>query len=358
MNGTGAARHVARAAVALLAIAVLSASWVGLGLWRAWGSVDRVPFDTGTAREALGVLAEVEVAEPDAAEPEAAVPAPAPEPALPETGWLADGVTRTFLVIGSDLEEGMTTERADVIVFVILPGNGEPPVMVSLPRDLYIPNPCTREPSRINANLNGCGDAATGPELLAIAVEDFTGIPVDHFIAFRVGGFVEVIDRLGGMEVCLDHAVRDGPGMPVILPAGCTRADGEQMLAWVRSRHTQELIDGEWVTVPGVNDLHRNRRQRELLVDILAEVGRFRSITELTRMAADLADSFTLDEDLSLGTAIGLAWELRGLGEDDIRQPEIPVSDYVTPGGAMVLIPEASFAEVLASAGVALAAGS
>jgi LCP family protein required for cell wall assembly len=260
MTGIGAARHVARAATALLAIAVLSASWVGLGLWRAWGSVDRVAFDPSTARETLGVLAEQE-GEP--AGSGAAAPVPIPEPAAappPAEAWpagLADEARRTFLVIGSDLEEGMTSERADVIVLVILPGDGGPPVMVSLPRDLYLPNPCTREPSRINANLNGCGDAATGPELLAIAVEDFTGIPVDHFIAFRVDGFIEVIDRLGGMEVCLDHAVRDGPGMPVLLPEGCTRADGEQMLAWVRSRHTQELIDGEWRTVPGVNDLHR-----------------------------------------------------------------------------------------------------
>jgi LCP family protein required for cell wall assembly len=237
-----------------------------------------------------------------------------------------------------------------VIIFVLLPGDGGPPVMVSLPRDLYVRSPCSGQDERINANLNGCGAVATGPELLAIAVEDFTGIPVDHYIEFDFDGFTAVIDRLGGIEVCVDNPVRAESGEPQLFPAGCTVADGERMLVWIRSRSTQELVDGRWRTMPGVNDLERNRRQRDLLIEMVAKLQDFRSITEFSRIVDDLSSAFTLDEGMTLGSAIGTAWELRGLDPGLVLQPEIPVSDYVTAAGAYVLIPEASFEEVLVSA--------
>jgi LCP family protein required for cell wall assembly len=347
-------RPAGRALLTILAAAAVSLAWTTGGLWHAWRAIDRVEFDTASAREALDIppkTSPTPAADPDG------TPSPPPTdipesptttsfPVSPEPSPL-----RTFLVIGSDSETGIGGRRADVIVVVLLPGDGTPPVMVSIPRDLYVANPCTDHLGRINATLNGCGPSATGPELLAIAVEDFTGLAIDHYVEFSFEGFRAIIDRVGGIEVCLDHPVRD-PGYPQLFPAGCTIANGQQMLAWVRSRHTQELIDGSWRTVPGVNDLHRNRRQRELLIDMLLELKQLRSITDLTALAEDLAGAFTLDEGLSLGTAIGIAWDLRGLDVAAIIQPEIPVGDHTTPGSAMVLVPLATFAEVLESAGV------
>jgi LCP family protein required for cell wall assembly len=354
-------RHILRAAATLLAAAVVTVSWIAFGLWHAWRSVDRIEFDTGAAREALNETAEpMTVAAPGADDP---APSPtsmpdqdadrsdSPAPVQVAEPVLLDSDVQTFLVIGSDARDGLGGERADVIILVLVPSGDHAPVMVSLPRDLYLPNRCSGQLSRINASLNGCGEEATGPEMVAITVEDFTGIPIDHFVRFGLEGFTTVIDRLGGIEVCVDHPVRDGPGTPLLFPAGCTVATGEQMLAWVRSRHTQELIDGRWQTIAGINDLHRNRRQRGLLVDMLAQLKQFRSVTDLANLAEELAGAFTLDDGLSLSNAIGIAWQIRDVDPAEILQPEIPVRDHVTGSGAMVLIPEAPFAEVLRAAG-------
>jgi len=79
---------------------------------------------------------------------------------------------------------------------------------VSLSRDLLVTSPCSGEEVKINTSLDGCGDLVSGPELLALTVEDFTGVPIDHFALFGFDGFVQIIDSLGGVEICIDHAIR------------------------------------------------------------------------------------------------------------------------------------------------------
>lgn len=60
---------------------------------------------------------------------------------------------------------------------------------------------------------------ATGPDLVAIAVEDYSGIPVDHVTLVNFDGLIGVIDAVGGIEICVDHALREG--LQDLLPAGC-----------------------------------------------------------------------------------------------------------------------------------------
>jgi hypothetical protein len=81
---------------------------------------------------------------------------------------------------------------------------------------------------RINAGLNGCGERATGPELLTVMVEDFTGRGVDNYVKLDFDGFTELIDTVGGVRVCREHRTRE-PGL-FELPAGCSRLDGETYL--------------------------------------------------------------------------------------------------------------------------------
>jgi LCP family protein required for cell wall assembly len=324
-------------------------------VWRAWSNVERIPFDVAEARQTLSQLAG------DAAGPGALDPFPVdgedapgtlpPDVTIPTSPRLDAGALQSFLIIGSDYrpERGVST-RADVILLFLRPADGADPVLVSLPRDLYLPNPCTPGGyTRINAALNGCGAAVTGPELLAIAVEDFTGVQIDHFAVFDFEGFKAIIDRVGGARICVDHPVRDTKS-ELTLPAGCTMADGATTLAWVRSRKTWEQVDGAWRPMPGVNDLTRNQRQQELLLEAMRRLKAFRSITELSALVEDLADAFSIDAGLSLSDAVGLAWDMRSVAVDDIKRPTVPVADYVTPGGAYVLLPQAPFAEVLESA--------
>lgn len=349
-------RNLIRGAIILVVGVAAWSGWQGFQIWRDWSNIERIPYDIAEAREALnepGPVLDAAAADgsgTDALEVPGTMP---PELTLPSSPSLEPDALQAFLVIGSDERPQLgTSSRADVIVMLLLPADGADPVMVSIPRDLYLPNPCSGGYTRINATLNGCASrGVTGPELLTVALEDFTGVQIDHFAAFDFEGFKTIIDRVDGVEICVEHAVRDSHTEPPLdLPAGCTVADGGMTLSWVRSRHTQELVDGTWRRMPGVNDLTRNQRQQELLLEALSRLKAFNSITAFSDLVESLTNTFSIDDDLSLGGAIGLAWDMRGLDVDSIQRPTIPVADFTTEAGAQVLRPTATFSEVLESA--------
>jgi len=314
-------------------IVVAYTGWTGYQLWHSWNGVERNQFDVETALEVLPPVPADLFLNADLA----------PETASAITALPSDREFTSFMIVGSDLGG----ERADVIILALFPTNGDPPLMVSLPRDLYVVNRCSQGFDRLNANLGGCGDAVNGPTLLALAVEDFTGIPVDHFALFDFDGFQRIIDQVGGVEICVEHDVRDRKS-GLDLNAGCTNASGEQALAWVRSRHTLELVNGRWRVMPGVNDLARNERQQDVILAMMDKVRAFRSLNDLTRTVRSLTDAFTLDDQLGVTDAIKLAWDLRNIDPSTIVRLQVPVADYTTPQGAAVLIPTASFDTIIA----------
>ncbi len=314
--------------------------WAGYQLYDSWRNLETVPFDPVAARDQLAAQATVTGGEEIEPEIEASL-----APAVPISG----DPFEAYLVIGSDAREEIGGARADAIVLMLIPRDGSEPAIVSLPRDLYITNPCNAERAqRINANLNGCG-AVSGPNVMALAVEDFTGIAVDHAILFDFEGFADVIDEVGGYEICVDHRTRDIPS-ELDIPAGCTIADGETTLAWVRSRSTQQLVDGTWKSVSGVNDLTRNQRQQEVILDMFSRIGQFGTLNELTGVVAQLSHAFTLDDNISLADAANLAWDLRGIDPATIKRLTIPVEGYVTSAGAQVLLPTVAFETILTEA--------
>ena len=160
--------------------------------------------------------------------------------------------------------------------------------MVSIPRDLYVPNRCTRTYNRINTNLGGCKGYATGSELLALAVEDFTGIEVDHFARVSFDGFKRVVDGLGGVTICVDYPTRDAKSHLNIETPGCFVADGETTLAWVRSRHTEQFIDGEWKRV-AASDFSRQSREQNVLFQLARKLSSYSSVGSLTTALDNLS---------------------------------------------------------------------
>jgi anionic cell wall polymer biosynthesis LytR-Cps2A-Psr (LCP) family protein len=107
--------------------------------------------------------------------------------------------------------------------------------------------------------------------------------------------------------------------------------------------------NGAWVTMPGVNDLARNQRQQDMLIQALRKLKEYRNLTEFAGVVETLAGTFSIDDDLSLFGAIGLAWSQRDLDPSSILRPVIPTRFYTTEAGAIVLIPTETFHDVLAS---------
>jgi LCP family protein required for cell wall assembly len=280
----------------------------------------------------------------DATVPEILAPVELPATRNPATlsPPLPDEMFDTYLLLGTD-ENGF---RADVIMLVLLPEDGSDPIVVSLPRDLYVENPCTGRYARLNSGMNGCGSDISGPTLMALSVQQFTGITPDHFVVVDFDGFEKVVDALGGVGLCFEYAVFDRDAA-LDLPAGCQQLDGDQALAWVRSRKTRYKIDGTW-TSQGSSDFSRQAHQQELLFALAHEVASFSSITRLTGVARTAAASLTISDDLSLSDLIALGWTNRHIQPSDVITLSIETKSLVTSAGAFVEEPTVRFNEILA----------
>lgn len=162
-----------------------------------------------------------------------------------------------YLLTGSDgrgpeRDDGSRADgnaRADTIMLLYLPMRGRP-VLLSVPRDSYVEIP-GHGSNKINAAL-----AFGGPKLLVQTVERRTGLRVAGYVEVGFGGFVDVVDSVGGINMCLPDAIRDRDSH-LDVPAGCQHFDGHTALGYVRMRKA----DPE-------GDLGRVRRQREVLAAV------------------------------------------------------------------------------------------
>jgi len=337
----------------------------GWSAWRAYEDIERVAFGDAAAAESLATIPAAEVEALRAAEDEAEQAArtaeleeldedESPAELKPEDGPLdaaefpfvsspevPDDMFTSYLLVG--VEGGF---RADAIILVLMPQDGSAPLMASIPRDLYLPNPCTQRYTRINAGLVGCKGYASGAELLSYMVAGFTGIEIDHFARVDFSGFQKVIDALGGVEICVEHAVRDKKSF-LDLPADCSEVNGFQALAWVRSRRTEEFVGGAWRPVAGVSDFTRQRKEQDMLFTIAGKLNSFASFASFSELARSLADTVALDEGFSFGDALSLAWSWRGVESSEVLRVNVTTRDYVTSEGAYVLLPTQSFNEQL-----------
>jgi len=330
-------RMLKRSVGTFIAIALLYAGFTGLQLYGSWSGVARQGLDTSAAAESLPSTSTPPIADVIEDDPEA--------PPLEDVVVAAptiEGAYRSFLLIGGD----NAADLADVVLLTVLPADPDlGPFMVSLPRDLYVPNRCTNGFSRINATYRDCGDvnAAT---MLALTVEDFTGIKVNNFATFDFDGFARVVDGVGGVEICTDYPMRDEKSF-LDIPGGCITADGATTLAWVRSRHTQQLVGGKWRSVPGSSDLSRNQHQQDVLIQLAKKLRTFDSPSDLSAKIEELSNSFTVDDQLGIADAVALAWSLRGIDVSTIQRLVIPVKLGKTKAGQSILRAVVPFDEVL-----------
>jgi LCP family protein required for cell wall assembly len=158
-------------------------------------------------------------------------------------GRPAAGAGQNWLITGSDSRQGLTHSqerklhtgfvgghRSDTILILHIPSNGGRPVLISLPRDSYV-----EVPGYGNNKINAAYSLG-GPRLLARTVQLNTGLRIEHYIGIGFGGLVNVVNSVGGVNMCLPAPVHD-QASGLNLKAGCQTLNGADALAWVRDRH-------------------------------------------------------------------------------------------------------------------------
>lgn len=324
--------HPWRSAIIVVAGITLGAvGFYGYQLGSALDAMAMEDFDPSAARAAISES----TAEPSAG------------PVDPGSGFgdpIDDSDFESYLLIAT--HDG----QPEAIVLALQPEDGSHPLMVSLPPDLYLWNACRQARTELGAGLDGCRGEASGPELLAIMTEGYTGVPVDHLAMMDFDDLPPIVDALGGMTFCVDHPTRD-PKSGLELPEpGCQHLGGDAALAWVRSEEPRQLVDGVWLEV-GASDIAHQRRHEDILMEVAARIGSPASPAALATRLQAVSSVVTLDGSWTLAEAVATAWRYRGLTRDDIRRFSIQTSSHSTPDGAVVLLPAEPFVVQLVAAG-------
>lgn len=205
----------------------------------------------------------------------------------------------TVLLVGSDGRADLTPEerkqlgtgstegqRTDTIMLLHVPTKGEP-VLLSIPRDSLVEIP-GRKDNKINAAF-----AFGGAPLLVETVEHNTGIHVDGYLEIGFLGIVDMVNAVGGIEVCpkFDFDDRDSH---LKMTKGCQNVDGVTALGYVRMRKADKT-----------GDLGRMERQREVIAAIGKKVASPMSVLNPVRywqLNLAVSKSLARGDDTGIGT--------------------------------------------------------
>ena len=130
-----------------------------------------------------------------------------------------------MLLLGSDSRDPDGAAggpyRADTIMLMHVPSDRQEAYFISIPRDLWVPIPPTPDGSAggREAKINAA-TAFGGVPLMVQTVEAYTGVRLDHVVLVDFGGFVEVTDALGGVEMEIKQTHYVDPPAAADLPGG------------------------------------------------------------------------------------------------------------------------------------------
>ncbi len=241
----------------------------------------------------------------------------------------------TFLLVGSDsradgqVQDGAEGQRADTIILLHSPRSGASS-MISLPRDTYVEIPGH------GANKLNAAFAFGGPPLLVQTVESLTGISVDHYVEIGMAGVVNIVDAVGGVELCLDYDVEDELS-ELSWTAGCHVADGKTALAFARMRYSDPY-----------GDFGRQQRQRQVISAVTRAAATLATIVNPLRQVALLeagVGTLVTDTDSGIIDLGRLALTFRAAsGERGVQgAPPIANVNYQPGGvGSTVLLEDSS----------------
>ena len=246
---------------------------------------------------------------------------------------LSSGSGTNYLLVGADnslgggvQREGVEGVRSDTIMVLrVVDGRAQ---MLSLNRDLWVVNPATGSEGRLNATYN------QGPENLVRAVTQNFGIPIERYIEIDFGSFSGLVDSFGGIDVHFEHPAFDLASGLDVKQAGVVHLDGAQALAYVRSRHYTEVIDGQPRAEGGLPDVNRTMRQQTFLRQIMQKASDNKNPVKLMSAADTIAGGLRIDDDMSMLDAARFAWSMGNLDPQPVVLPVVP---RTTSGGASVL---------------------
>ncbi len=240
-----------------------------------------------------------------------------------------------YVLVGSDSREGLSPaeqqklgtgddagRRSDTLMLLYVPPSGKT-ALISIPRDSYVAIP-GRGKDKINAAYS-----VGGAKLLVQTVEKTTGLRVDGYAEIGFGGFVSIVDAVGGVTMCPPQNY-DDPLSNLHVKAGCQTFNGPTALAYARMRHEDPL-----------GDLGRIQRQRELVGAVAKQIANPATVLLPWRywaVTTASAKALTIGRNDSVTDVAGLGQGLASVASGDGIALTVPIDNpnLDTPSGSAV----------------------
>ncbi|MCX2928117.1 LCP family protein [Streptomyces sp. NEAU-W12] len=245
-----------------------------------------------------------------------------------------------ILVLGTDRRTGSGNEgygdagsvgHADTTILLHVSKDRTNATALSIPRDLIVDIPdCPTQledgtekviPGLQGARFNrSLGEGGRDPGCAMRTVEKATGIKPDHFMMADFNAVKTLTSAVDGVDVCVEHAVDDKQSK-LRLPAGESKVEGEQALAFVRTRHS----------FGNEGDLDRIKVQQHFLASLMRKMSSsdtLTSPTKLVKLAEAATEALTVDTGIgNVSTLKDVALELKKVPPKNISFTTVPVRD-------------------------------
>jgi LCP family protein required for cell wall assembly len=241
---------------------------------------------------------------------------------------------RHFLIVGSDDRSGLSREeqrrltlgseetfggqRSDTMIYVTISADRSQVTLISIPRDLVV----EREDGSLTKVTNVF---AGGPEPVVEALRRTYGLTTNHYAKVSLGGFIDVVDTLGGVTIELDEPLVDRKSGANFAEPGSYELDPTEALAYVRSRQGLQ------------GDFERIERQQNFIKAVLRELtetGNLTNPARLLRLVDDVTSSVTTDQGLGLQEVRFLANDLRTVVTGGVPMRTFPSYAVDLAGGS------------------------
>ncbi|MFE9807715.1 LCP family protein [Streptomyces sp. NPDC005227] len=250
-----------------------------------------------------------------------------------------------ILIIGTDKRTGKGNEgygdknsvgHADTNILLHVSKDRTNATAMSIPRDLIVDVPeCTTKlddgtEKTINPSQNvrfntSLGQEDRNPGCTMDTVKAVTGISVDHFAMVDFNAVKTLTSAVGGVEVCLAKDV-DDPDSHLKLSAGKHTIEGEQALAFVRTRHS----------FGNQGDLDRIKVQQQFMASLMRKMSSSNTLTsptKLIKLAEAATKALTVDTGIAkVDTLKDMAMELKKVPPKNITFTTVPVIDNPADG--------------------------
>ncbi|MFD5232737.1 LCP family protein [Streptomyces qaidamensis] len=256
------------------------------------------------------------------------------------TGGFSKDRAINILLIGTDKRTGKGNEgygdkdsagHADTTLVLHVSKDRTNATVLSIPRDLItdIPDcPTTQEdgtekviPGQQRTRFNNSlGQEDRTPSCTMRTITELTGLKMDHFMVADFNAVKTLTSAVGGVDVCLAKDIKD-PDSKLDLPKGEHTIEGEEALAFVRTRHS----------VGFGGDLSRIELQQQFLGSMMRKLKSNDTLTspsKMIKLAEAGTKALTVDSRIStIKKLADLGGELGKFDTKNLTFATVPVVD-------------------------------